>query len=372
MRIECDVLIVGAGPAGSVAALYCSKHGLDTMLIDKNDKIGTHITTRIDASTDLGLTAIIKELELKTENLVYNSKWHSAFGNSFTLHSDIGEYYFKRGPDSDSFECSTVQKAVENGCIFFGQIKVEKLHEDGEGVSEVILSQGEETIEVHPKIVIAADGSNSIFHRYVKKKLVCSRAAYGVTGYYFAQPDTSEIYFDAALAPGGYFYIASCPHGLSSAGIVLDSSKMNHSAHSCFYNYLSKNQEIAKRLELVSNNFEGCEEIFDLDVHTYKNLLLVGNAAGLIDPFLGYGITPAIVSAYHASKCSVDAIKSYDLSVLQNYNEYIKQHFTKDMAYLYRKVLNTLNDEDLYLIIEILNRIQRKIDIGDLLCLADM
>jgi flavin-dependent dehydrogenase len=372
MGIECDVLIVGAGPAGAVAALYCSKHGLDTILIDKNNNVGAHIMTRVDSSTDLGLTAIINELKLKTENLVYNSKWHSAFGNSFTLHSDIGEYYFKRGPDSNSFECSTVHKAVENGCTFFGRINVEQLREDGEGLSEVILSQGDKTMEVHPKIVIAADGGNSIFHRYVKKELVSTRAAYGVTGNYFAQPDTSEIYFNAALAPGGYFYIVSCPHGLSSAGIVLDSSKMNHSAHSYFYNYLSKNHKIAKRLELISNNFEGCEEIFDLDTQTHKNLLLIGNAAGLIDPFLGYGMMPAIVSAYCASKCSVDAIKNCDLSVLQNYNEYIKQHFTKDLAFLYRKVLNTLNDEDLDLIIGILNRLQRKIDIGDLLCLADI
>ncbi|MBN1455282.1 MAG: NAD(P)/FAD-dependent oxidoreductase [Methanomicrobia archaeon] len=372
MEIECDVLVVGAGPAGSVAALYCSKHGLDTVLIDKNDKVGAHITTRVDSSTDLGLTSIINELELRTENLVHNSKWHSAFGNSFTLHSDIGEYYVKRGPDSDSFECSTVQKAVVNGCTFFGQIKIEKLCEDSEGVSEIILLQGEKTIAIHPKIVIAADGSNSIFHRYIRKKLVSNRVAYGVTGNYFAQPDTSEIYFNVALAPGGYFYIASCPQGLSSAGIVLDSSKMDHSAHSYFYNYLNKNQEIAKRLNRVTNNFQGCEEIFDLDVHTYKNILLIGNAAGLIDPFLGYGVMPAIVSSYRASKYSVDAIKNHDMSVLQNYNEFIKQHFTKDLAYLYRKILNTLNDEDLDLIIGILNMLQRKIDIGDLLCFVDM
>ncbi len=52
---ECDVLVVGAGPAGSVAALYCSKQGLNTALIERANKIGAHTNTRIDSSTDFGL-----------------------------------------------------------------------------------------------------------------------------------------------------------------------------------------------------------------------------------------------------------------------------------------------------------------------------
>jgi len=113
---ECDVLVVGAGPAGSVAALYSSKQGLNTVLIERNNKIGAHTDTRIDSSPDFGLTEIIKEMELKTENLVYKSKWHSPSGRSFILHSKIGEYYFKRGSAPKSFECSTAYNSMKYGC----------------------------------------------------------------------------------------------------------------------------------------------------------------------------------------------------------------------------------------------------------------
>lgn len=75
--IECDVLVVGAGAAGSVASLYCSKHHLDTVLIEKNKKVGAHTKTRIDASPDFELTEIINELKLKTENVAYISKYLS-------------------------------------------------------------------------------------------------------------------------------------------------------------------------------------------------------------------------------------------------------------------------------------------------------
>ena len=54
-RYECDVLVVGAGPAGSVVALYCAKHGLNTALIERTNKIGSHTNTRIDSSPDFGL-----------------------------------------------------------------------------------------------------------------------------------------------------------------------------------------------------------------------------------------------------------------------------------------------------------------------------
>jgi digeranylgeranylglycerophospholipid reductase len=371
MVIECDVLVVGAGPAGSVAALYSSKHGLNTVLIERNNKVGAHTTTRIDSSPDFGLAEIIKEMELKTENLVYKSKWHSPSGRSFTLHSKIGEYYFKRGPDSDSFECSTVSKAIKSGCKLFLGAAGKEISKDGGRFDEVIVSQGAEKIVIKPEIIIAADGGNSIFHRYVNKRLVNNRVAYGVTGKGFIQPDTSEIYFDAELAPGGYFYIVTCLSGISSAGIVIDSDKTQSSASDSFYEYLNKNPEIANKINLITNNFIGRGEIFDLDTYLYKNLLFVGDAAGLIDPFLGYGMMPAIISAYCAGKHSVNAVKDKDCSLLNGYDADIKQRFTKRLSLLYRKVFDSLNNEDFELLIEMLKGLQSKIDIDGLLSQLD-
>jgi digeranylgeranylglycerophospholipid reductase len=369
--MKCDVLVVGAGPAGSVAALYSSKYGLNTVLIERNNKIGAHTNTRIDSSPDFGLTEIIKEMGLKTENLVYKSKWHSPSGSSFTLHSKTGEYYFKRGPESDSFECSTVSNAIKNGCKLFLDATVKEINKDGGRFYDVIISQGAEKIVIKPEIIIAADGGNSIFHRYVNKRLVNNRVAYGVTGKNFIQPDTSEIYFDAELAPGGYFYIVTCLSGISSAGIVLDSNKMQKSVADYFYEYLNKNSKIADKLNHITNNFVGYGEIFDLDTYLNKNFLFVGDAAGLIDPFLGYGMMPAIISAYYAGKYSVNAINDNNYLLLNGYDTDIKQRFTKRLSHFYRKVFNSLDNEDFDLLIEMLEGLQSKIDLDGLMCQLD-
>ncbi len=368
MDIECDVAVVGAGPAGSVTALYCSNQGLDTILIEKNEGIGKHVHTKIDASTDHGLTKIIKELDLKTHNYVQNSRWHSPSGNSFTLHSKTGEYYFKRGSDKDSFECSTVKKAVEKGCNLLLNSTILDIKENEERLDEITVKQGGESHTLKPKIIIAADGGNSTLHRFVTKTSTGrKKRAYGVTGLNFTSPDTSEIHFDSELIPGGYFYIATCTDGTSSAGIVLDSDETEKSVKEYYDNYLRKTPKVAERIKNVDNSFAGQGELFDLDTYHYKNLLFVGDAAGLIDPFLGYGMMPAITSGYIAGEYCNRLSKEGDYSKLNDYNKELKERFDKDTANHYWEIFNTLNKDDLEMIICLLNELQDKVNIDELI-----
>ncbi len=362
--IECDVLVVGAGAAGSVAALCCSKHHLDTVLIEKNTKVGAHTKTRIDASPAFELTEIINELELKTENVVYKSRWHSPFGESFTLRSKVGEYYFKRGPDSDSFECSTVEKAVKHGCKLFLNTAIKKIDKKEGRFEKVIIAQNTNEILIKPKIIIVADGSNSFFHKYLNEKTRKEiRVGYGVTGKNFGEPNTSEVYFDAELAPGGYFYTVTCPNGISSAAIILDRKKIDKSPKKYFDNFLSKNQKFASRIKSVSNTFAGEDSIFKLSNHVHGNLLLAGDAGGVINHFMGYGIMPAIVSAYYAAKRSVEAINKNDFPKLQKYDKDMKKRFNRPSDLLCRKIFDLLDNRDIDLIIKMANELQEKMDI---------
>ena len=362
--IECDVLVVGAGPAGAVAALYCAKNGLDTVLIEKNRGIGKHTKTKIDASPADEVTEIINELKLKTENLVHKSRWYSPDGNSFTLYSEIGEYYFKRGPDADSFECSTVDKALGEGCKLFINSTVKEVIKDRNKFERVvILNQAKETT-VKPKIIIAADGRNSFFHRFVEKKIIKKKiVGYGVTGVNFVNPDVSEIYFDAELAPGGYFYMVTSLSGFSSAAIVLEESRLTRSVRTYFDEFISKNPEVQDKIKSSNSSFSGYGCIFRLPEHVSGNLIFVGNAGGLIDPFMGYGMMPAIVSGYYAGKYSVEAISKDDLSLLENYEMEVRKRFDNKSVYFYRRIFESLDNEDLNLVLKMTNQLDGRIDV---------
>jgi digeranylgeranylglycerophospholipid reductase len=372
MEIECDVLVVGAGPAGSVAALYSSKQGLNTVLIERNNKIGAHTNTRIDSSPDFGLTEILNEIGLKTENLVYKSKWHSPSGSSFTLHSKIGEYYFKRGSAPDSFEYSTVYDSIKYGCEFISDANLKSVNKDNKDkrcINEVVVSQGPHEIRIKPKIIIDATGVNSPFHRFLHfpKRDYKKGVIFGMTGRDFVSPDVSEIYFDAELLKGGYFYMVTAKNGLSSAAIVLDLTKMRKPVDKCFYDYLRSNTEVAEKIKAIDGNFCGEANLFRLPEHIYQNVLFAGDAAGLVDPLMGYGMLPAIASGYYAGKYSVEAIKEGDYEALKKYEWELKKRFNKRMSYVFRRIFESLDNKDLDMLIKMANELGDRTDVDDLI-----
>jgi digeranylgeranylglycerophospholipid reductase len=366
--IDCDVLVVGAGPAGSVAALYCSRHGLKTVLIEKNTRIGQNTSTRIDSSPDVGLTKIVKELDLKTENLVFTSKWYSPDGSSFTLHSKLGEYYFKRGPERDSFECSTVAKAIQNGCTFISGAPIEEIRRTSMGYEAIRAFHGTERCTITPTIMIVADGGNSIFHKNVALPLrKRTRVACGVTGRNFSNPDTSEIYLNAELAPGGYLYLVTCPTGLSSAGIVVDAARITKPLDRYFSDFLAVNPALASAVIGRTTTFAGAGSLFSLKRHSSTNLLLVGEAAGLLDPLMGYGMMPAIVSGYYAGKYSVEAVKSGDLRVLHQYERALGKRFDNRGSYILRAIFEYLDNKDLDMLISMANQLEQRTSVDNLI-----
>jgi len=367
--IECDVLVMGAGPAGSVAALYSSKHGLNTVLIERNNKIGAHTNTRIDSSPDFGLTEIVNEMDLKTENLVYKSKWHSPSGNSFTLHSKIGEYYFKRGPAPDSFEYSTVYNSMKYGCEFISDAKLKSVNKDKMHINEVIVSQRSNEIMIKPKIIIDATGENSPFHTFLRipKRDYKKGVIFGITGKDFVSSDTSEIYFDAELLKGGYFYMVTAKNGFSSAAVVLDSSKMRKPAEKYFYEYMRRNTEVAEKIKSVDGSFYGGANLLKLPEHLYQNVLFAGDAAGLIDPLMGYGMLPAIASGYYAAKYSVEALEKGDYEALKKYEWTVRNRFNKRMSYVFRRIFESLDNKDLDMLIKMANELGDRTDVDDLM-----
>lgn len=367
MAVECDVLVVGAGPAGSVVSLVCAKNGFETVLIEKNSEVGGHTRTKLDATADGELTKIIKKLRLKTENEVYTSRWYSPSGNCFVLRSNSPEYFFKRGTDYDSFEVSTSNQAGEAGCKIFLGAEIEGIKKTGSGFDTVLLKTDSGKIRIKPKILVAADGGTSMFHSFVHKSSnYRKKIGYGCSGKFPIDADSSNIYFDAELLPGGYFYLITGRSGISSAGIVLDSFKTKKSAKYHFYKFLKRNKNVARKIKSPMNYFGGTGHIFDLDRHTYKNLVFVGDAAGLLDPFFGYGMTSAIVSGYHAGKYIKLAIDD-NLSLLEGYDSKIREKFDRRLPFLYQRIFESLHNCDLDLIAEFLNKPNKRADIETIL-----
>lgn len=355
MSIKCDVLVVGAGPAGGVASLILAKQGLDVILLEKNLEIGKQTNTKIDVTPQDGIDDIIKKLNLKHNGLAKKSIWHSPNGEKFIMESEIGEYYFKRGSEPDSFEKQTVESALQFGCNLRKNAKIK----DIKVKNDIFYTNLEDGDEIKSKFLIGSDGNNSI----VKKKFISDAKgkeliAYGISSYDFdTDYGTSRIFFDADMMPGGYVYLVKDNKGLSSAGIVLDPLKISNTPKKIFEHFKGKNKEFGKRVKGdILSEFGGRGCVGGLERIGIGNLLFVGDAGRLASPLFGYGMKPAILSSYLAANAISEAankntnnIKDYD----NNCKQKLKIELSSEMASVWKQ----LNNNDLDVLFKIFNKV---------------
>ena len=363
--LECDVLVVGAGPAGASAAYFCAKEGLKTVLIERGKSVGNHTAVKVDSSPNIDIERIIREYELPIKNHVKLSKWHAPSGNSFTLKSDSGEFYFKRGKHEDSFENIVSKKALDNNAQLITGVNKIKVKER-DIFERIKIESTKKSITLIPKVIIAADGGNSFFHKFVEKKVFRVLTGYGITGYDFTSPEYSNIYVDSELLPGGYFYVITCPDGLSSAGAVINGSKTN--AKGCFEEFVKSHDKFSDFYKSKTDSFSGFGHIFKMEKHHFKNVVFVGDAGGFIDPLLGYGMTPAILSSYIAYKVIKDGIEKHETpGFLSNYDNMVEEYLNWNYYYVYREIFESMENRDFECLIDFLNRLQGKIDLSRLI-----
>ena len=105
MSIKCDVLVVGAGASGSIAALSLAKKGFDVVIAEKCSKVGLHTKDKIDITEETGLKEISKELKLPVKERTNKTKWFS-LNHSFLLESKIYDLYLLKINHDSSFRTS--------------------------------------------------------------------------------------------------------------------------------------------------------------------------------------------------------------------------------------------------------------------------
>jgi geranylgeranyl reductase family protein len=326
-----DIIIVGGGPAGATAGIYAAKAGLKTLLLDKEkfprDKVCG------DALSGKSVT-ILRELNL----LEQVQKLPGAFIQSITFSS----------PDHTSFHIDlkkTSLKDMPKGFVIRRQYFDEFLFNEAKSVvdtciekfavTDLIIEEGyvkgvrghngesNTTIEHRAKIVFGADGYNSIVSRNLglykhepKHWVVALRCYYkNVKDLY----DQIELHYLDEVIPG-YFWIFPLENGFANIGIGM------------LHQYIKqKNVDLRKSLDNAINSpyfkdrFSEASPLekpvgWNLPVgskrrRSYGNgFLLLGDAAGLIDPFTGEGIGNAMYSAKFAVNTARKAIEANDKS----------------------------------------------------------
>ncbi|WP_419663077.1 geranylgeranyl reductase [Desulfosarcina variabilis str. Montpellier] len=300
MSAKYDVVIVGAGPAGSTAAYVLSNLGANVAIIDKykfpRPKLcGGLITGRCkkvyDSIFDEKWDEVI-EVTSRGASFYYNDK----FVNSI---EDCPPIYFTSRNTFDNF---LIRSAERKGARLFENMEVVSINE-----KEVILKNGN---IIKSNFVIGADGvmssiSRSIFNKKIyKKDLAFGIEAQFSKKYFDRKVESPEIYFGVINWGYGWVFPKKESVTIGVGGLL----KANKNIKSLFKNFLFM---LTKK-----NNIEANIKGHYLPFGKYKKrpgfgrTLLVGDAAGLVDPITGEGIAFARLSGKLAADSIIESISS--------------------------------------------------------------
>lgn len=342
-----DVVIIGAGPAGSGCALALRNSGLKVALIDK-EKFPRNKTCgdAIPGPALKYLKEILQESLTEFENFGYKQKIKSSV--IFV-------------PDSGSIEVNWKLDAYNSKRFCFDNFLLDlvKKHSDTaiyEGLFVDNISKSEQGIKITAKnsdlvlscdMIIGGDGANSIVSRVLSDNRSAKSNYVVALSAYFKDVDSPDNTNNFFLLKDilGYFWIFPVNGNTYNVGFAnykqLRSSKPVN-IEKYFHEIIAEHPVISKKFsnaKIVSDirafrlPFQGGDKIDT----SGERFLLTGDAARLVDPMGGHGIDNAIKSgmlaAQHIENCFMNNNFSsafnakYDAAVYTTIGKNLKRNF---------------------------------------------
>ena len=353
--IETDVLVIGAGPAGSSTAKHAALNGADVILMDKKSEIGAPKRCAEGVSKE-GLSKL---------GIEPNSRWVTKELSGVRLVSPNGTDVWMREDqvklpeagyilERKVFDKFMAMDAARAGATIMIKTLARGMRKDYDGYIVSCESMGED-FEIKAKIVVGADGPESRVGRWgglktaVKPKNMESGIQFEMVGLEMEDPNCIEFYF-GSVAPGGYAWIFPKGDDIANVGLGIVSTFTDKSAYEHLLEFV-KNCPATKNAQPVELNIGGDPVGGMLKNLVKDHLMIVGDAAGHVNPLTGGGIITALEAGMYAGEVAAAAVKEDNCSEkrLMEYQEKCKTEIGDSFdKYLKTKdYMLSLSDSDL-------------------------
>jgi geranylgeranyl reductase family protein len=318
-----DVAVVGAGPSGSTTAYHLAKAGARVLLLDRAEfprekPCGGGVTARAFERAPVDLTPVV-EREIDRVRFSFRLGGKFDYGYPETL------VYMTQRHRMDEF---LMQEAVEAGADFHGGSVVRNLELDKGGVR--IAANGD---VYEAGAVVGADGANGVVARHAGLKPVTD------------PPVALEAHFpyDGADAPAPWQDMLALELGSMPGGYGWSFPKADHFNVGCG-GWHSQGGKLRSHLTALRRHY-GLQKAPMLNLQGHHlptrdegapivrgRALLVGDAAGLVDPMSGEGIFSAFVSGHLAAARLLRFLDGMDADLFP-YEAAIEREIMADIRY---------------------------------------
>ena len=344
-RYKAEVIVVGGGPSGLIAAREAASGGREVILLEEHREIGfpCHCAglLSIKGLAELGIPL----REDFVQNIVKGARFFSPSGLSFTVERDKPVATVVERGLLDKF---LAEEATRTGVKITLNSKVKRLRRDHGKVSII-----GDRFKAEADLVIDAEGVSQKLIRGVGLQPSWERCKLpamqldltGVT----LDPDCVEIHLGSRFAPGFFAWVIPLRDGEVRVGLACKRGKGK--VKDRLERFLKERFGDSSK-PIRGSNRSGLIVTCGPIAKTYTaNLLVVGDAAGHVKPLTGGGVILGGLCASIAGRIAAEAVEAGDFSesFLARYEENWKRRFWSEfkVTRLVRKVADRLSDKSI-------------------------
>jgi len=333
-RVECDVAVVGGGPAGSTAAAWLARAGYRVMLFERDEFPRFHIGESLLASVNDVIRSI------GAEPLVRAAAFPQKWGATFMMADGSNERYADFGVAPDvpapqtwqvpraTFDALLLRHAAASGADVRERHHVHRVTFDDDGVTLTVQgSDGAPPWPVRARALVDASGRAGLLSRMFRLRVDEPRLAnVAVFSHYSNVPRppgrrAGDIRI-VARRDLGWFWMIPISETLMSVGVVLPQAAFRAvpslDPPALLERMIADTPAVARLLADATREWPvRVEKDFSFSSRAYAGdrWVLVGDAGSFLDPVFSTGVAIALESGLEGAQAVANGLAAGDLSV---------------------------------------------------------
>ena len=344
--MDYDAIIVGAGPAGLLAATKIAEEGHSALVLEEHDKVGEpdHCAGLLSSS---GLESLnLKLPDEVVQNTVSGARIHSPSGHSIFIERGRREAFVV---DRRKFDSWLAEGAAKKGVNIVTDSKVTQII-DSKTDSKTIKTAVK---EFEAEVVVLAEGSRSVLSKSVGFPTMPKRSRlpayqYEVKGVDIEE-DLVEMFYGRQLAPGFFAWIIPLGEGRARVGLASkNKSKIRLDSALNHHPLIGKRLKNLEKVRGMGGVVLVGQPVSKISV---DGIVIVGDTAGMVKATTGGGVIIGGLTARIAGESVNEALQKGDTSrkKLSRYDRQCKSMYYRELQTMYmtQKALTSLTDKGL-------------------------